>query len=297
MEFKREEHVFDSQGVKCAGWLYRPVGMGRFPAVIMAHGLGAERGFRLPAFAERFAAEGMAVFLFDYRFFGDSEGMPRQLINPFHQLKDWEAALAYVKGLPDVDISRIGLFGTSFSGGHVIVTASRHPEIRAIVAQLPFVDALSSMAMAGISNIVKGSIAAMRDIGRLLTFREPYYVPLVAEPGTYAFMNTADAASGYLALVPKDTSWRNRAPARLGLVIGAYRPIRFAHRVACPCLMVLAEKESLISPEATEKTAARMPDCTLLKLPCGHFEPYDGPLFEEVVRTEAEFLARHLLGT
>jgi alpha/beta superfamily hydrolase len=93
----------------------------------MAHGFGAERAFGLEPFAERFAEFGVATFLFDYRCFGDSEGEPRNWISPRRHLQDWEAALAHVKGLPNIDPT--GSLGDLFSGGHVIVTVARHPEV------------------------------------------------------------------------------------------------------------------------------------------------------------------------
>ena len=91
--------------------------------VIMAHGFGAERTFGLPAYAERFLQRGMAAFLFDYRNFGDSDGEPRNLVSNHRHIKDWEAAVAHVRGLPDIDTEKIALWGSSYSGGHVIVTA------------------------------------------------------------------------------------------------------------------------------------------------------------------------------
>jgi dienelactone hydrolase len=294
LDFTREDHTFFSKGTPCAGWLYAPQQVSKPPVVVMAHGLGGVRHARLPAFAERFAQNGMAVFLFDYRYFGDSQGTPRQLIIPFRQLDDWQAAIAFVRTLLQVNSKEMALFGTSFSGGHVMVTASRHPSIKAVVAQLPFVDGQSSMAMVGWKNIMKGVIAGLRDLFHMISFRSPYYIPLVADPDTHAFMNTPDAKSGYLALIGADDPWENKAPARLGLIIGAYRPIKVAHKIQCPVLMILAEKETLISPEMTEKTAQKIPNCTFKRLPCAHFEAYIGKRFEEMVKIETEFLQENL---
>ncbi len=69
----------------------------------MAHGFSATRGDRLPAYAERFAAAGLAVLLFDYRHFGDSGGEPRQLLHIGRQLEDYRAAIAFAKGLDGID--------------------------------------------------------------------------------------------------------------------------------------------------------------------------------------------------
>lgn len=118
--FTREDLDFESGGVRCSAWLYRPAGIARPPVVVMAHGFGAERSFGLPAFAERFASRGLAVFVFDYRGFGASEGEPRYLINPWRHIRDWRAALSHVRSLPGLDADRLGIWGSSYSGGHVI---------------------------------------------------------------------------------------------------------------------------------------------------------------------------------
>ncbi len=89
--------------------------------------------------------------------------------------------------------------------------------------------------------IFQGTIAGIRDLIRMLTFRKPYYIPVVADPGTFAIMNSPDSKPGYMAIVPKDSSWENKCPARVCLMISFYRPVRFAHKVQCPALILLAE--------------------------------------------------------
>ena len=74
----------------------------------------------LEPYARAFALEGMAALVFTYRHFGDSDGMPRRLIDVDHQLGDWVAALAYARTIEEIDSTRIALWGTSFGGGHVI---------------------------------------------------------------------------------------------------------------------------------------------------------------------------------
>ena len=101
----------------------------------MAHGLSAVRDQRLPAYAERFAAAGLGVLLFDYRHFGASGGEPRQLLDIGRQLADWRAAVAYARARFD----RVALFGSSFAGGHVLAVGT-DPGIAAVVSQCPMTD-------------------------------------------------------------------------------------------------------------------------------------------------------------
>lgn len=292
--FTRVDSDFISRGIRCGGWLYYPDETVEPPVVIMAHGFAAERTFRLPAFAEKFVQRGLAVFLFDYRNFGSSDGEPRNLVNPYRQIQDWKAAIAHVRTLKGINRSKIALWGSSFSGGHVIVIASSDPEIAAIVAQVPFVDGLSMLKF-GWQYIFQGTIAGIRDLIRKLTFRKPYYVPVVADPGTFAIMNTPDSKPGYMAMVPQNSSWENKCPARICLMVPFYRPICFAHKVTCPALILLAEGETLLPIAKTKQTAARMKNGILVSTSAGHFDPYMGEKFEEVAQIEADFLVNHLL--
>src|SRR4051794_41813216 len=71
---ERQDLTFESGGEQCAAWLYMPAGDGPRPAVVLAHGFGGVRAARLWAFAERFAAAGVAAVVFDYRGFGGGGG-------------------------------------------------------------------------------------------------------------------------------------------------------------------------------------------------------------------------------
>jgi pimeloyl-ACP methyl ester carboxylesterase len=119
-------------------------------------------------------------------------------------------------------------------------------------------------------------------------------VPAIGPPDEFAIMNTEECMAGYSALIPEDSSWENKVPARVLLLVPLYSPMRQAGRVESPVLMVTAEKDSLIPIKAVVKTAARIKNVTLHRLPCNHFDPYVGEFFKENVTVETEFLERHL---
>ncbi len=292
--FRREDRCFQSGGLRCSAWLYLPLGVERPPVVVMAHGFGAERNFGLEPYAEVFARKGLAVLLFDYRNFGASEGEPRYLANPWRHLADWGAALEYVRSLEEVDRTRVGLWGTSYSGGHVLVTASKDPKVRAAVVQVPFVNGPSSVWRTGLGHAWRASREALRDLWSLLLRKGPHYVPIVAEPHEFGLLNTPECWPGYMALVPEDTSWENRCPARAALQLLFYAPSLYTARVKCPTLAIIGNRDSLISPRAVEKAVSRIREVCILHLDVGHFDVYRGDLFFEVSEREADFLCRHL---
>jgi pimeloyl-ACP methyl ester carboxylesterase len=292
--FTKVRSDFASRGARCNGDLYLPVGIQRPPVIVMAHGFASKRIFRLPAYAEHFVQRGLAVFLFDYRGFGDSDGEPRHLVDPRRHVEDWRAAAAHVRLLPTVDGSKLALWGTSFSGGHVIVLAAEDPRVKAIVAQVPFVDPFALAHKPGIRYVLQVMGHGLWDLLKGLAGQSPHYVKVAGHPGEFAIMNTPEALPGYQSLLPNGASWQNRCPARILLSVLSYRPVAYADRVRCPALVMYGQKDSLTSAAAVEKMAARMANCVPVRLPFGHFEIYTGQGFEEAVDMQADFLTKHL---
>lgn len=288
-----EADRFLSEGVYCSAEWRRPPDVERPPVVILAHGFAAERSFRLPAFADRFVAAGFACFLFDYRGFGDSEGQPRHWVDPDRHLADWRAALAYVQSRRDVDRRRIVLWGSSFSGGHVLALAAERPAIAAVISQVPHVDGLATAAKMSPRQLIQGTVAGVRDtLGRLVG--RPHYVPVVGRPGDFAAMTAAEAWDGWHALVPPASRWENRVLARVFLKVPLYSPGRRADRIAVPVLLIAAEHDSITPAGSAAKVARRIPDCEFHCLPSDHFAPYVGACFEQNVGIQQSFLERRV---
>lgn len=295
MQYTRKNCEFLSHGKHCRGWMYLPVGAEKPPVVLMAHGLAAEKEFVLPAFAEQFAARGLAVFLFDYRHLGESEGAPRNLVSYRRQLQDFEAALAWLHTVPEIDADRIGLWGTSYSGGHVIKIAARHPEIKAVSAHVPFADGIANMKTMDLPLVFKLLGAGCRDLLHVLTGQEPYCVPVAGKPGSVAALTGPGALEGYMSMVPQDSSWENKMPARFALTFSYYRPTTAAARIQCPVLVIMGTHDQAVDPASIRKMAAKIPDCRFIELPMGHFDAYTGELFEKIVVVQGDFLAEKLL--
>jgi fermentation-respiration switch protein FrsA (DUF1100 family) len=274
-----------------AAWLYQPEGA--TGCVILGHGLSAVREQRLDAYAERFAAAGLAALVFDYRRFGASGGEPRQLLDIGDQLDDWRTAIAYARER----FARVGLFGSSFGGGHVIAIAAEDHRLGAVVAQCPMTDGLQASLRVPPKTTAKLAKVALQDeLGSRLG-RRPRLVKAAGRPGELALMSSPDTLPGFESLTPPDSNWVNLVAARLGLRIGLYRPGRKAAQITCPILVCVCEGDALVSVAAAEKVAEAAPHGELARYPVGHFEIYTGEWFERAVSRQAEFLARHLSRT
>ena len=262
--------------------------------VILGHGLGATREMRLDAFAERFAQAGIAALAFTYRHFGDSGGQPRQLLSIKRQLADWDAAIDWVKNRADVDGTRIAVWGSSFGGGHAITVASRHPELKAAVAQCPFTDGLASALALGPKESLKLLPSVAQDFASMVLHRPPAMIPLAGAPGSLALMNAPDVLPGYEALVAPDTTFRNEVAARVTPTIMAYRPGRALKKIKFPILVCVSNTDSVTPPAQTLRYARTAPRGEIKRYDAGHFDFYLGEPFEELVRDQVEFLVRQL---
>jgi len=293
----REDLTFQSGGDSIAAWLYRPDegdDAGAVPCVVMAHGFSATRRDALPSYAERFAAAGFAVLLFDYRGFGDSGGAERQVIDVRRQHEDYEAAIGFARGLDGIDAGRIALFGSSFSGGHVVSIASRHPEIAAVIAQVPFADGLAQLRATPPKVGLRGTVDGIRDQVAAWRGRPPVMIAPVGPSGSYAVMTAPEAEPGFASITGSGSLWRNAVGARVMLQVGRYRPVAKAANVRCPLLVQVGDSDQTTPPAPAVKMAQRAPRGELLRYPVGHFEPYTGEPFERFVSDQIAFLTRVL---
>src|SRR5437899_3495223 len=147
-------------GVILRGWLFVPSGGARrYPAITMAHGYAAVKEHGIEPFAKLFAENGFVVLLHDHRGFGASDGEPRHDVDPWRQIADWRRAITFLENRPEVDPQRIGLWGTSYAGGHAIVLGASDRRLRAVVAQVPTISGFEQ----GLRRIPPDAVAAIED--------------------------------------------------------------------------------------------------------------------------------------
>jgi pimeloyl-ACP methyl ester carboxylesterase len=293
---------FTSRGVRCAAWHLTAsaddltTADGR-PCVVMAHGFGGTRDTALLPYAQGFAGAGLDVVLFDYRGFGDSDGEPRQQVSYRRQRDDYRAAVAAARALDGVDPDRIVLWGTSYSGGHVIAVAAQDQRVAGIISLTPATDGLAALVSilrhGGPRQLIRLVVAGVRDLIRAGTRRAPYLIPAAGPAGSLAVLANDVAADAYPAMA--GPTWRNEVCGRSVLGVGLNRPVRFASRLRCPMLVQVGDNDA-IAPPAAAKAAAKAAGsrAELKSYPVDHFDVYDGHWQEQALADQLAFLRRHL---
>ena len=280
-----------------SAWLYLPKNLSTPVAcIVMSHGFGGTKDMILESYALRFVEAGMAVLTFDYRYFGESEGEPRQLFMISYQLKDYKAALEYARNLEEIDSDKIALWGTSASGGYGLVIAAQDKKIACIVGQCPALDSQEdgklTLKREGIGFFLRLFMHAQRDMGRSRFGLSPHKIPVVGRPGTLAMITAPGAFDGYAKVV--SASFVNEVCARLLLRTHGHNPVGYAKDVQCPVLLQICEKDNLVSKNSYLKTAKILGNYAEVKeYPIGHFDIYTGENFEKAVNDQIAFFKKH----
>lgn len=276
----RRDIEFDAEGVTLRGWFYGAEGStGTAPTIVMAHGFSALKEMYLDKYAELFAVNGLNALVFDNRNFGDSEGTPRQEIDPWAQVRDYRHAITYATTLPETDASRIGAWGTSYSGGHVLVVAAIDRRIKAVVAQVPMVSGYDNVRALVRSDFI-GGFREQFDADRLARFQgeDPAMVPVVAEnPLDPAALPTSDSWQWFTETgKTRAPNWKNEVTLRSVEMLGEYNPVDYVAQISPTPLLMLPARNDVLTPAAFAIDAyekAREPK-RLEILPGGHFDAY-----------------------
>lgn len=295
----RRDVEINAEGVMLRGWLYLPEHASRAAAgVVMAHGFSAVKEMYLDRYAEAFAAAGLAALVFDNRNFGASGGEPRQEIDPWQQVRDYRHAITWMSQQPQVDRERIGVWGSSYSGGHVLVVGAIDRRVKCVVSQVPLVSGSRNL-----KRLVRADMAAplraQFDADREARFRgeAPMMVPVVtADPAGVAALPTADSWEWFTATgKTRAPAWRNEVTLRTLEMLSEYEPGSYVRQISpTPLLMIVAAQDHLaVADEAFAAYNRALEPKRLVILKGGHFEAYVED-FEKAGGAARDWLVEHL---
>jgi uncharacterized protein len=296
----RRDMAFQSKGITCRGWFYVPDGLGqgqKAPTIVMAHGFSAVKEMYLQHFAERFAANGLACLVFDYRYLGASDGEPRGQIFPWEQIEDYRNAMTFASELPEVDAERIGIWGSSYSGGHVLCVGALDRRVRCVVSQVPLIDGWKDLTrLVTCENIPLLHQVLLQD--RLVRTKTGavQYLPVVAEDANCALIHR-EAYTWFTetarTIAP---AWHNQVTVESLEHFIAYSPEVFLPRISpTPLLLVVASHDTIAPTDiALEGYERALEPKRLVIMQGGHFDAYSGPGFDITSGAAVEWFKQHL---
>ena len=296
-----KEVTYYSDGVACYAKIFFPKGFaaaGKTPGIVLGQGWAGTH-FSIEKYAARFAERGLVAMAIDYRGWGSSDGflsqaqgtvskgdveptrddkritnikadiiLKRTRLIPMKQVEDYRNAISYLQGEAGVDPERIGVWGSSFAGGNVIVTAALDSRVKAVVGQVPAISGKDS------------AVGPVPLRGRLL--EDAIKRARTGQGGEFE--------TGF--------STRRMVDVETNQMIAEYRPFQYLKAVGDrPVLLIPAEKDELINNRANAYAAMEVltGPKKLIEVPgITHFEMYINEAFEISSNAAANWFREHL---
>src|SRR6185437_3632373 len=222
VEFKTED------GVTLRGWHYLPERRAsKLPTIVMAHGYSAVKEMHLDRFAESFAGAGLASVVFDNRNFGASGGEPRQEIDPWQQISDYRDAITFSETLGETDPERIGIWGSSYSGSHVLVVGATDRRVKCVVSQAPMISGHDNIRRLVRADFIAGFQHMFEEDRRSrYAGNPPAMVHVVSEdPAGPAALASADSGKWFTETGrSRAPAWKNEVTLRSVEMVCEYEP-------------------------------------------------------------------------
>ncbi|KAI4688041.1 uncharacterized protein J4E84_004969 [Alternaria hordeiaustralica] len=283
-------------GLTLRGDLYNAaVSSGKGPAVIITPGFNCVKEMFVPDVAEQFQKNGITALIYDPRTLGLSDGLPRNDIDPARQVSDYSDAVTFVKSLPNVDASMIGIWGMSFSGVIALSATALDPRVRFCIAICPLLN-LEYEA----SKFPKVLAKLQQDRESQLTGNKPLYVPvLTAEGKNPAGMGLGADKEEFDYMVNAKTRGaprhENHTTFQSYYKIKLWQPqgiMRYLDRT--PVLMVVPELDQISPPEAQIALHATFPEPKVLHIAPGkgHLDVLSGEDFPMLSNLQADFVKK-----
>ena len=276
--FDRTDVAFPGDAGQLRGWLYMPRSARRpVPVVVMAAGFSLVKEQYLDGYAEAFAAAGLAVVVFDFRNLGESDGEPRQEINPWHQIEDYRHAITFASTIDGVDAARVGAWGSSYSGGHVLVIGATDARVKAVVSQVPTISGHRTGLRRASGERLRAlqQVLAADRLSRLRTGAGGTRA-IVGEPGQDVIYPAGEVREFFTSAAALAPRWRNEVTLRTLEWSRGYEPGAHAAFISpAALLMIVALEDDVIGTDVQLEAYERaLHPKKLVLLPGGHFSPY-----------------------
>ncbi|KAI5211341.1 hypothetical protein AUEXF2481DRAFT_25836 [Aureobasidium subglaciale EXF-2481] len=296
IEFKTVDHV------TLRGWLYESEdAKGEYPCLVMSHGFACLKDMCLDTLAERLtSALPIACLVYDHRGFGTSDQKdtePRNEIVPTHQNSDLQDAITYAQSREQIDASRIGVWGYSYSGGHSLWVGAIDRRVKAVIAVAPFTtgDIIANNMRSDFEDAMVDMLAQER-MSRAAG-NEPGRMPVIVEnPLDVAALPHAESLAFFAPWAEK-IGWKNDVTIRSFEGITSYFPTSRIHKIGpTPLLMQVPKKDVVaVTGAMLEAYNRAVEPKEIHMLPGGHFSMFDGEGLEMMLAKQIEFLQRTLL--
>ncbi|UYV39595.1 alpha/beta hydrolase [Rhodobacteraceae bacterium D3-12] len=214
-------------------------------------------------------------------------------------MRDYRDAITYVQGLDSVDATQIGVWGSSYSGGHVLVVAAKDRRVKCVVSQVPLTYGLENAQRLVRSDHWAGlrdGFAA--DRAGQLNGDAPLRLPVVGNgPEDPCALPTDDSREFFLGLSEENRgAWVNEITLRSMEYFTEYEPGDWVAKIApTPLMMVAGRYDHLTPADLTLKAYERaMEPKIMLILDCAHFEAYTDEPFKISAPAQCAWFAEHL---
>jgi uncharacterized protein len=208
--------------------------------------------------------------------FGTSGGDLRGDIDPWRQIADWRRAISYLEARSEVDPARIGLWGTSYAGGHALVLGATDRRLRCIVAQVPTISGYERGLQRVSPDVTPALEHAFNEDERAGLRGEPSRQQAVVsgDPSVPAAYRSQDATV-FFSSPFRNASGKNEVTLR-STRPRMHEPGAWVSRVSwTPLLMVVASNDKVTVADLALAAYERALEPKRLSLiPGGHFDPY-----------------------
>ena len=253
----------------------------------MSHGFSGLMDMGLDPYARAFQVAGLACLVYDHRNFGDSGGSIRQEVDPWQQIRDMREVIAHARIQEVVDADRVGLWGTSYSGGHALVIGAVDRRVSCVVSQVPVTTG-------------SGAIERMVTAPEMPAFLDSIYEDYDARargdaPVTVPVYQPGSETAEWAEKMGAGTAYRNEVTLRSRDLWLEYEPSSFMHRISpTPLLMIIAAHDNRVpTRDQLEAYHRALEPKELLLLDGAHYDPYMSRL-DEAIAAARDFLVKHL---